>query len=224
MVLPIHRVSTPGSNTVQRDGMVLDTRRSSDDTAKNEDAELLRAFTAGSEAAFVELYKRRHVEIYRFILQFLHGDEDMASDVFQDTFVKVHQHAHTLRDTSNVRAWMYAIARNNCLNLIKRNGRQVRLDEEHADIEDIDMPLPDVVYERDHLRSELDRAIAALPENQREAVVLREYEGMSYQEIAEATRTNVGVVRQRLWRAKQSLRNKLAVFFPEHQGDTADED
>lgn len=179
------------------------------------DGALLERFVEGDARAFAELYRRRHLEIYRFILNFLHGDEDMASDIFQETFIKVHDHAHTLRESGTVRSWMYTIARNTCLNALKRQGRQVRLDDQHENLEDPDALLPDAAVERDTLHTALDEAIARLPDNQREAVLLREFEGFSYAEIARATDTNVGVVRQRLWRAKQSLRTMLADLFTE---------
>lgn len=178
-----------------------------------DDGALLTAFTNGNEKAFAELYKRRHLEIYRFILNFVHGDEDLASDMFQETFIKVHDNAHTLRDCASVRSWMYTIARNNCLNILKRQRRQTRLDEQQEDHEDEDQLPPDVALERNDMYKALDLAISELPDNQREAVILREFEGLSYAEIAEATATNVGIIRQRLWRAKQSLRTMLADRF-----------
>jgi len=175
-----------------------------------DDGELIRAFVHGDQQAFAELYRRRHLELYRFIHTFVHGDQDLASDMFQETFIKIHDNAHTLRDGTTVRSWMYTIARNNCLNHIKRHRRQTRLDETHENREDENQLLPDAALERNEMHRALDRAISRLPENQREAVILREFEGLSYQEIADATQSNVGVIRQRLWRAKQSLRTMLA--------------
>lgn len=182
------------------------------------DSDLLKAFREGDEAAFVQLYKQRHLEIYRYILHFVRGDEALAADIFQDTFIKVHNHLASLCEDGNVRAWMYAVARNTCINNLKRENREVRLGEHHSEIRESDSSRPDMVMHRNHLYQELDSAIAGLPENQREAILLREFEGLTYSEIAKATRTNVGVVRQRLWRAKQSLRNSLAGFFPGSSG------
>lgn len=177
------------------------------------DGSLLTAFQQGDVRAFVALYQRRHLEIYRYILQFMHGDEEMAFDIFQDTFIKIHGNAQSLRDEHNVRAWMYAIARNNCLNETKRGHRHVALSEQHEALDAGDQLLPDALLHHDELSHRLDEAIRLLPANQREAVILREYEGFSYAEIADATRTSVGVIRQRLFRAKQSLRAMLAPFF-----------
>lgn len=177
------------------------------------DGELLQAFQQGNDRAFVVLYLRRHLEIYRYILQFVKGDEAAASDIFQDTFIKIHEHAHTVRDDNNVRSWMYTIARNNSLNVLKRRQRQIRLSENHEAFEDVDTLPPDQQFDQSTLHAKLDEAIRLLPENQREAVLLREFEGLSYAQIADATDTNIGIIRQRLWRAKQTLRTMLAPFF-----------
>lgn len=212
MVLPVNEpvLRETSARSATEDG---NTARHTTDPASLPDGALLERFLEGDAHAFAELYQRRHLEIYRFILNFLHGDEDMASDMFQETFIKVHDHAHTLRESGTVRSWMYTIARNTCLNALKRQGRQVRLTTEYEDIEDDGMLPPDKMFERDSMHAAVDDAIARLPENQREAVLLREFEGFSYAEIAQATDTNVGVVRQRLWRAKQSLRTMLADLF-----------
>jgi RNA polymerase sigma-70 factor (ECF subfamily) len=177
------------------------------------DGELLQVFQQGNDRAFVVLYRRRHLEIYRYILQFVKGDEAAASDIFQDTFIKIHEHAHTVRDDNNVRSWMYTIARNNSLNVLKRRQRQIRLSENHEGLEDGYTLTPDQQFDQSTLHAKLDEAIRLLPENQREAVLLREFEGLSYAQIADATDTNIGIIRQRLWRAKQTLRTMLAPFF-----------
>ncbi len=214
MTLPVNStmLRTPSR---ERDAEHEAAVRHTTETPELSDGALLEQFRQGDPSAFAELYRRRHLEIYRFILHFLHGDQDMASDMFQETFIKVHDHAHSLRDTATVRSWMFTIARNTCLNALKRQGRQVRLDEQHEQHLDDDTLLPDEVLERSTLHDALDEAIQKLPDNQREAVLLREFEGFSYAEIAAATKTNVGVVRQRLWRAKQSLRTMLADLFTE---------
>ena len=194
--------------------------RTEGDPPQHSDGELLSAFRLGEEQAFVTLYQRRHLEIYRYILRFVHGDEAVASDLFQETFIKVHEHAGTLREDENVRSWMYTIARNNCLNHLKRQKRQVPLPERFDEMADSGTAAPDETLHRGTLHAALDRAIHELPENQREAILLREFEGLSYAEIAAATNTNIGIIRQRLWRAKQTLRTMLSPFFADEPSAT----
>ncbi len=188
------------------------------------DGELLTAFQQGNERAFAVLYQRRHLEIYRYIVQFVHGDEAVASDIFQDTFIKIHEHAHTVRDENTIRSWMYTIARNTSLNHLKRQKRQIRLEDTHEALMDADSLPPDQQLDQNTIHAKLDEAIQLLPDNQREAVLLREFEGLSYADIADATNTNVGIIRQRLWRAKQSLRTMLAPFLEDDHSHGKEED
>jgi len=177
------------------------------------DGELLKQFQQGDEQAFAELYQRRGRDIYRFILRFVRGDTAVAADVFQDTFITIYQQAEMVRDTEAARAWMYTIARFNCLAALKRNNRQIPLSAEHENIADTVTPLPDAETNQILLKAQLEHFVYMLPPNQREAVMLHDFEGLSYAEVAEVTGTNVGIVRQRLWRAKKALRIALAPFI-----------
>lgn len=188
------------------------------------DGELLSLFQHGDEQAFAELYRRRSQDLYRYILRFVKGDAAMAADVFQDTFVIVYEQAHAVRNMDAARAWMYTIARNNCLAALKRSGKQTPLTEEHLNIIDTENPLPDVTTHRHALMAQLELAVQHLPLNQREAVILHDFEGLQYAEIAEVTGTNIGIVRQRLWRAKQALRIALAPFMSANKNPGESED
>jgi len=188
------------------------------------DGELLIRFQAGHEEAFAELYHRCRGDIYRYIVRVLGGDLEAAADVFQDTFVTIYRQAGMVRDAEAVRSWIYTIARNNCLGALKRQKRQVPLATEHLDIEDLQTPQPDDAAHDATLKSQLTQALAQLPENQREAVILHDLEGLSYAEVAGITSTNVGVVRQRLWRAKQALRIALAPILRRQPASSRNED
>jgi RNA polymerase sigma-70 factor, ECF subfamily len=177
------------------------------------DGELLRRFQHGDEHAFVELYRRRGQDLYRFILRFVRGDTSLAADIFQDTVVTVYEQAGTVRNPDAARAWIYTIARFNCLAKLKHASRQIPLSEEHNKIIDTQTPLPDAETHQLMLTAQLEHMVHMLPPNQREVVMLHDFEGLSYSEVAEVTGTNIGVVRQRLWRAKQSLRIALAPFI-----------
>jgi RNA polymerase sigma-70 factor (ECF subfamily) len=190
------------------------------------DGELLKRFQQGDEQAFAELYQRRGQNLYRFILRFVRGDTAVAADVFQDTFVTIYEQAAMVRDTDAARAWMYTIARFNCLAASKRSNRQIPLSVEHDNIIDTVTPLPDAAAHLIILNAQLQHVVHMLPPNQREAVILHDFEGLSYAEVAEVTGTNIGIVRQRLWRAKQTLRIALAPFISRKpvQGKNEDAD
>ncbi len=183
------------------------------------DGDLLVAFTEGNDAAFAELYQRRRLEVYRYILSLTRGDTDLAHDMFQDTFIKIWEHADTLRDRNNVRGWMFSIARNRCISHFRKSAKLVPFDDDHDDIMDSALPSPDEAMETLEMYTAVDEALASLPDTQRDAMVLREFKGHSYAEIARMTETNIGIVRQRLWRAKQTLRNLLSSRFGDRSGD-----
>ncbi len=186
---------------------------------KMNDGDLLAAFTEGNDKAFAEFYQRRRHEVYRYILSLTRGDTDLAHDMFQDTFIKIYEHAETLRDGSNIRGWICTIARNCCISHFRRSMRQVPFDDDRDDIIDSTLPSPDEALETFEMYTAVDEAIALLPDTQRDALLLREFKGHSYAEIARMTGTNINVVSQRLWRAKQTLRNLLFSRFGNQSGD-----
>lgn len=185
-----------------------------------EDDELLASFAGGDEEAFAELYRRLRIDIYRYVLSLTRGNADLAHDVYQETFLKVYEHAHALRNFDNVRGWIFTIARNCCLSHFRRDKRHVHFEMEEAALVDDSLLQPDEALEALDMHNALDQAIACLPDTQRNALILRVFENHSYAEIATKTHTNIGIVRQRLWRAKQSLRSMLAPRFDDGPKDT----
>ena len=173
------------------------------------DHELLQHFQQGDEEAYVELYLRRQAEVYTFCLRLATGDRDFASDLFQETFIKVYRKAHTFHEGTNVLGWLYTIVRTTYLNH-KRRRSLVGLDESHENIQSNDRSLsPEFGEEQATLKERVERAIFGLPIEIREPFILREFDGFSYQEISERLNITLGAVRQRIYRAKQVMREEL---------------
>lgn len=173
------------------------------------DHELIAEFQKGEERGFVALYVRRQAEVYTFCLRLAAGDRDLASDVFQDTWIKVYRKAHTFREGTNVLGWMYTIARTTFLNH-RRQRTNVSLDDEHAVLVSTDRSMhPEYPTEQATLKLRVEEAIATLPLELRDPFILREFDGFSYVEIAEQLSITHGAVRQRIYRAKQALRELL---------------
>jgi RNA polymerase sigma-70 factor, ECF subfamily len=173
------------------------------------DHELLQHFTAGSEEAYVELYLRRQAEVYTFCLRLASGDRDFASDLFQETFIKVYRKAHTFREGTNVLGWLYTIVRTTYLNH-KRKRTNIGLDDSHEQIQSSDRSMhPEFRYEQATIKERVEQAIANLPVEIREPFILREFDGFSYAEIAEQLNLTLGGVRQRIYRAKLAMREEL---------------
>jgi RNA polymerase sigma-70 factor (ECF subfamily) len=173
------------------------------------DHELLQRFTAGSEEAYVELYLRRQAEVYTFCLRLAAGNRDFASDLFQETFIKVYRKAHTFREGTNVLGWLYTIVRTTYLNH-KRKRTNIGLDDSHEQIQSSDRSMhPEFRYEQETIKERVEAAIANLPVEIREPFILREFDGFSYSEIAEQLNLTLGGVRQRIYRAKLAMREEL---------------
>ena len=184
------------------------------------DVDLIKAFQAGDERAYAELYVRRKSEVYTFCLRMLAGDADAASDAFQEVFIKVYEKGDTFRDGTNVMGWLYMIARNTCLNMHRARKPNDTI-ENHQSLMSSDRTMgPEFGQEQSFLREMLERAITSLPEEFREPFILREFDGFSYAEIAEMTGTTLAVTKVRIHRAKQKMREILRPYLHESDDDS----
>lgn len=182
-------------------------RKSFDEYSDSELFDLLKKEKKTAEKAFAELYSRHSSKVYAYCRRFL-GNREEAQDVFQETFIRFHQSAEADREMTNVPAFLITIARNLCVNLVRREKNNVEFEEymyEHTDD----------TNERKELMQLIKTAIELLPEEYREMFVLREYDGFSYNEIAEITGENLSNVKVRLHRAKQKIREILEPYFKE---------
>lgn len=154
----------------------------------------------GSAEAFHILYHKYSQKIFRFCLRML-GDSKLAEDAFQETFIKLFEHKKDFRG-DNFSAWLYAIARNTCLNMIR-----ARKNFEQCDVL---KNIPTKEINSDFFAKELiQKAIMDLPLALREAIILREYQECSYQEIADIVGIKLSLAKVRVHRARLILRKSL---------------
>lgn len=175
------------------------------------------------EVSHFEAFIRRHQDsVYNFCVRML-GDREEAFDMTQDIFVSVHAHAASFRGESHVTTWLFRIAKNHCLNrlqYLKRRGRgRSECVDEVNELQITDAlggsEQPDVLVSHKRTIELVHLAIAQLDEEQRALVVLRDVEGLSYEEIVEVTGVPEGTVKSRLHRAREKLAGilgKLEVF------------
>jgi RNA polymerase sigma-70 factor, ECF subfamily len=190
-----------------------------------EDFRWILAFNSGKEEGFNRLVLRHKDRIYGLCLRLLARDPHEAEDAAQETFVKVYHALRDFRMESKFSSWLYRIAVNTCKNrMASRSYREARnrQDPETADADMARSALapafapalaPDQVLEAKGKREKIENAIARLPEEQRTLVVLRDVEGRSYEEIAEATGLNPGTVKSRLNRGRGQLKEWLRGYF-----------
>jgi len=202
-------VESVETNGVSRNGIAAKPKISKAELTALEDGALIRLFQSGEETAFYVLFERRQKEIYTHCYRMCGRDTEKANDAFQDTFIKVFSRKDLFTDTANGRAWLYRIATNTCLN-------QLRYDRRHPsealddNLNSIDPRMqPDFGTEQDSLRASLEQAMAKLPIELREPFLLRELEEFSYEDAAAQLGITVAACRQRVYRAKQLLREEL---------------
>jgi RNA polymerase sigma factor (sigma-70 family) len=172
------------------------------------DERLVDLVRAGSDPAFEAIVERYRRALMRYVSRLL--PPERAEDVVQQAFVKAYEAMHRDAADLNLRPWLYRIAHNGALNALRDRALG------HAELDDrIDgVERPDQAFERATGLRELVVAVQALPERQRSAILLRELEGRSYDEIALALGVTDGAVRQLLNRARNSLRSAAAAVTP----------
>jgi RNA polymerase sigma-70 factor, ECF subfamily len=186
------------------------------------DAALIGRCVAGDDEACAELVAGHERMVYQLGLHLL-GDRDEALDLSQEVFLRVFRTLHGFRGQSALRTWIYRIAINQARNRQRSWTRRRRKDHQSLDEHllahgDLRQPgeaaSPDRVFARKELAARLWNALDALPFDQRTAIVLREIDGLSYEEIAFSLDVAVGTVKSRLTRARQALRAELREARP----------
>jgi RNA polymerase sigma-70 factor, ECF subfamily len=180
------------------------------------EAALVQRCAAGDEDASAELVAEHQRTVLQLAANLL-GDREEALDLSQEVFLRVFRTIHRFRGHSSLRTWIYRIVVNQARNrhrFWRRRHRdeQVSLDQHvaaHGDILRGGGPTPDRVLAQKELAERLQRALERLPFEQRTAIVLREVDGLSYEEIAYSLNLAVGTVKSRLTRARQALRADL---------------
>jgi len=176
-----------------------------------EDA-LVARLRQGDHRAFEELVIAYQHRVFGVALRML-GNRAEAEEIAQETFLRAHRALPEFRGDARLHTWLYAIASRLCLNrLASADRRLVRGDDDALAAAPADEPSAAARLERAELDAAVREAIAALPEERRIVVVLRDLEGLSYDEIGDVLDLEPGTVRSRLHRARLDLKAKLERF------------
>jgi len=176
------------------------------------DYAVLRRVARGDQAALAELIRRHQGRLYQVAYRLLR-DPLEAEDVLQEVFLKVVEHAHRFEPQASVRAWLQRITANHCLNLLRRRHPQESLDQDDAPgLASAGATPLEALEERD-LSRRLAQLLDALPENQRRALVLKRFGGLSYQEIGAEMGLSPQAVDGLLKRARQFLKKALQDYL-----------
>ena len=188
--------------------------------SSDQDAALVRAIQAGDMAAFDQMVVKHKDKLFNMVYWFL-GDYQEANECSQEIFIKVFKSIKKFRSESSFSTWLYRIAINTCKNRLKSSAyrwkkKTVPLENPESSEQgnrsykiQNDSPSPANELEKKERLMMIQKAINGLPQEQNRVIVLRDIQGLSYQEIVDVTGLNLGTVKSRLARARMELRNKL---------------
>ncbi|MBF7731638.1 RNA polymerase sigma factor RpoE [Pseudomonas sp. N040] len=187
-----------------------------------EDQQLVERVQRGDKRAFDLLVLKYQHKILSLVMRFVR-DTHEAQDVAQEAFIKAYRALPNFRGESAFYTWLYRIAINTAKNQLAARGRKPR--EVDASVEDAeyyegehalkDIDSPERLLLRDEIESTVNRSIQQLPEDLRMALTLREFDGLSYEDIAAVMQCPVGTVRSRIFRAREAVDKALQPLLQE---------
>lgn len=182
---------------------------------KDESSCLVKRLKEGDEDAFRELIDRYEKRIFNLCYRFL-GDYDEAADLTQETFIRVWGGIRGFRAKADIFTWIYRIAINLCKNRRRwflRRGRTHSLSNSTT-LKEVDIPTselnPEAILEDKEIRLHIQKGIDSLPSKYRLLIILRDIQGLSYEEIARITDSSQIKVKSRLYRARRMLRDRVS--------------
>ena len=186
-------------------------------TAVNE-TELVARAQNGERNAFSELV-RIHAQGVISVIYHMCGDVHIAEDAAQETFIQAWSHLSSFRAPTSLRNWLYRIAVNTATDMLRREKRILPNSLEDLQLKD-PQPGPEALFSQGERTALIQKTVLSLPDASRAVLVLREYEGMSYHEIADALDIPVGTVMSRLNYARKLLKDKLErKLFPQMEAE-----
>lgn len=185
-----------------------------------DDVQLMLRVRSGDHAAFGVLVDRHKQRVLNVVYRYMGPGAD-AEDIAQEVFIRVYRARRSYVASAKFTTWLYTICRNTCLKEQARRRTRARLEGDPMSDGDRSAEIKADAYTPSPLESVLldeqakvaRRAIEALPDAQRMALILRKYESLTYEEIAEAMRCSVRAVKSLLYRARVTLRRELAEYL-----------
>jgi len=187
---------------------------------KSSDEDLILAFQRDNVEAFNVLVTRYKDPLMNYIFRYV-GDMDMASDILQDTFLRVYHKKHLYKTVAKFSTWIYTIAGNLAKSELRSSRRKytTSITMQQDDEKDYDLPIadedpqPDRAADSALLHEAIQKALLELPDVFREAVILRDIQDLTYEEISEITEQPIGTVKSRINRGRKQLQELLQEYY-----------
>ena len=178
---------------------------------REEELELVRKVQNGDSSSFEQLVLENQTRVYNLALRTV-GNEDDAFDMSQEAFIKAYNSIGSFRGDSRFSVWLYRLTVNVCLDFLRSEGRKAHSsltyideeDEKELEISD-ERFSPEAIAEKKELREAVNNGLMQLPANYRAILLLREIDGLSYEEIGSALDLEEGTVKSRIFRARKKL-------------------
>ena len=188
------------------------------------DEELIRRFYQADEEALKVIFKRHKDGLFNFVLRLISNRAD-AEDAVSHTFMMVCEKRYTIKQGASFKTWAYTVARNICLSKMRCRNRFYPLwsskngseDQEHIEVVDPQAIARDQLNQKE-IMAIVQKAVYKLPEEQKEALLLREYQGFSYEEIAQVLNCSLEKVKVLIFRARNHLKDVLPPALLEDGG------
>lgn len=171
----------------------------------------LEEIRKGNSAVFKKLIITWQGAIHRFAYRFFY-DEMEADEITQKTFINVYRNLHQLEDPAKFSSWIYRITNNLCLDELKRVGRKKQLALSDEEIHQLVTESPDELLEEKELGEWIEKAFMQIPEEQKTVIILKEYEGFTFREIADITGEPESTVKSRMYYGLKKMREILSVW------------
>jgi RNA polymerase sigma-70 factor, ECF subfamily len=181
------------------------------DLSQISDCELVATAIDGFEGCFEELVKRYQRPISAYVYRMV-GDYDSALDLTQEIFIKVYGSLRRYRPEFKFSTWIYKIAHNSAVDHLRRSATREQSIVNGTESDNFELPIessrptPEQESERKERRVEIETVVRALPANYRELIILRHSQDLTYEEIVEVTGLPLGTVKNRLFRAREMMR------------------
>jgi RNA polymerase sigma-70 factor (ECF subfamily) len=225
--IPEHEEGSGASDAAAGERTLARTKqRAARAQARSEDLNLVERARQGDQGAFRELFQRYHRRAYSLAFGVVRNQDD-ALDVVQDAFIKAHRHLEKFEGNSSFYTWFYRIVMNLSIDHIRKHKRSKHVDfndalsheEGDAGASD-DALLPRILGQnpgkalmRREIREQITVALAELSDNHRAVLVMRELEGLSYEEMAEVMQCSKGTIMSRLFHARKNMQKRLLEFM-----------
>ena len=195
--------------------LMIGTREARAETP-DPDLRLLELSRKGDVHAFETLFRKYQTYVYNIALGMLSNGED-AADVTQETFLRLHRRLDSFRGDSSFSTWLYRVAVNLCITELRRRGRgKFQFLEEIAHDDDPRTeeagPSPDEAIELEEERQVVHQVLRTLPPDYRAVMVLRHFQQLAYEEIAEVLGLSLSQVKTRLFRARKMFKDRFAAY------------